>query len=602
MNKSLYHRGPDGGDLMVEENIGLAHRRLSIIDIENGAQPMSSRDGQLSIVFNGEIYNYIELRSELINYGYQFKTSSDTEVILHAYSQWGDECWNHLNGMWAIALYDRLKKRLVLCRDRIGEKPLYYFKNKELVCFASEIQAIGAFGIELEPAVEYTELYFSLGYIPDPYTFYKDLYKLAPGHFLIVEREGVTLNKYWDVPIREEKEMITDELEVLDTFTELFTDSVRIRMRTDVDFGALLSGGLDSSTIVGIMSGLSALPINTFTIGNTKRELDESDLASHVARRFKSNHTVEYPEIESFDYYLKLIVDHYNEPFGDSSAIPTGIISKVARSKVKVVLTGDGGDEVLSGYSAYQSEKFASFMKPLPSALTSIPSSAIGALKFLFSGTSLSYRANGYKNAFALASASFEERLYQKSSRTARVHIDALANHNSQYTFREFIADTMRNCPYSEPFYKLMFWNFKVSLPGDMLVKVDRMSMAHSLETRAPFLDHRLVEFMSQVDKSVKMKFLQRKSVLRKSFGHMLPKDILRAPKKGFRAPVRDWFKSAAFDNKLQGLINSNHGLSREVIKSLIDENRSGYADNGTFIWMLFVYSEWLKKNEELKG
>nr|MBA3705093.1 asparagine synthase (glutamine-hydrolyzing) [Bacteroidota bacterium] len=348
MTDVIAYRGPDGEGFYIDKNVALGHRRLSIIDLNTGDQPMISDDGTKVIVFNGEIYNYIEIRDQLKKFGYTFKTNSDTEVILNAFDKWGYDCQNMFNGMWAFAIWDTKKEELFLSRDRIGEKPLHYCISDNNLIFGSEIKSIFSFGVIREIRPELIELYLSLTNIPAPNTFYKNIYKLMPGHFLIIKDGGLKEYKYWDLPQLDELNMLTNKKEIYNTFQDLFNDAIKIRMRSDVPFGAFLSGGLDSSSIVAQMSKLSSIPVKTFTIGFSHKEFDESKLAEEVALKFKTEHYLDTVAAENFEAYLKHAVVHFDEPFGDSSAIPTNIVSAFASKKVKMVLTGDGGDEVLS--------------------------------------------------------------------------------------------------------------------------------------------------------------------------------------------------------------------------------------------------------------
>ena len=366
MTDMISHRGPDDEGYYINENIALGHRRLSIIDLCTGKQPMHSEDNNIILIFNGEIYNYIELKEELILLGYKFNTSSDTEVIINAYRAWGVNCQNHFNGMWAFALWDESLKRLFISRDRIGEKPLYFSKFDNSIIFGSEIKTLIAYGIPQTPMLELTELYLTLSFIPAPYTFYKNINQLMPGKFLLIDTMGIKEKSYWDLPDISEKDLIRDKDVIEKEFTKLFDDSVRIRMRSDVAFGAFLSGGLDSSCIVSAMANHTSKPIQTFTIGFENKEYDERNLARLVADKYHTDHHEGIVSSQHFDDALERVLYQYDDPFGDASAIPTGNISKYASEYVKMVLTGDGGDEVLSGYTTYQGEKFASQYQQLP--------------------------------------------------------------------------------------------------------------------------------------------------------------------------------------------------------------------------------------------
>jgi asparagine synthase (glutamine-hydrolysing) len=587
MTDSISHRGPDGEGFYLQNNLALGHRRLSIIDLSTGAQPMFNDDKSIALIFNGEIYNYIELRDELRQFGYHFKTSSDSEVIIKAYEKWGIGCQNKFNGMWAFALWDKKDKQLLLSRDRIGEKPLHYAIFENTLLFGSEIKSILAYGMPKASNYDLLDIYLTLSYIPAPYTFFKNIHKVKPGHCLIIQDSNVKEHKYWDLPEIDEDNMYSDKKKINENFCKLLTDSVRLRMRSDVPYGAFLSGGLDSSSVVSIMSKISAFPVETFTIGFKEKSYDERDLAATVARKFQTNHHEYIVEPDSFDESLSKVTCHFDEPFGDSSAIPTGYVSRFAASKVKMVLTGDGGDEVLSGYTTYQGEKFAGKYQKLPSWFKdSAPFLLSQISKPLKS--SIRYKLNRLHDVCYSSNLNFPDRYITKASWIDIPNIKKMVGDQNVYSAQEFISDLMKKCSYKDSFYKLMYLNLKLSLPDDMLVKVDRMSMAYSLETRTPFLDYRLIEYMVGVHKDIKMKKFERKTILRNTIGLSLPREILSAPKKGFSVPLREWFKGNSFDQKLQDLKDTIPFLNKEVVESVIYLNNTGKKDYGNFIWMLF--------------
>jgi asparagine synthase (glutamine-hydrolysing) len=595
MTDCVSYRGPDGEGFFVENNLALGHRRLSIIDLDSGNQPMFSDNKQFIITFNGEIYNYIELREELGKLGHTFKTNSDTEVILKAFEHWGYDCQNKFNGMWAFAIWDNVKKELFLSRDRIGEKPLHYGVHNNAFVFGSEIKSLVEFGIPKEIRPELIEIYLTLTNIPAPHTFYKNIHKLMPGHFLIVRGNEVREKKYWDLPEIDEENMISDKKEVYENFAFLLEDSVKIRMRSDVPFGAFLSGGLDSSSIVALMAGNSSEPIKTFTIGFDDKAFDESKLAKKVADKFKTEQYRETISPDKFSEIINKVALHYDEPFGDSSAIPTGYVSYFAAKKVKMVLTGDGGDEVLSGYTSYQGIKLANLINKFPGIITdSIPFVNDSVAKF-FKGKSR-YKLNKISSVIRTANMSFSEKVTKKIAYTDITNIKKLSEKISGVIkIEDYISDFINKTTYQGDFYKLMYLNFKHDLPNDYLVKVDRMSMAYSLEARVPFLDHRLIEYMVKVDKNVKMQGWERKSVLRNTHGKRLPDAVLNASKKGFAIPIRDWFKESTLESQLNSNLNFvSELLDEETIKRIVEENKIGERDNGDFIWTLMLLNKFI--------
>jgi asparagine synthase (glutamine-hydrolysing) len=596
MTDCVSYRGPDAEGFYLKNNIAIGHRRLSIIDIAGGVQPMISEEKDLVLTFNGEIYNYIELREELKALGHSFTTNSDTEVIIKAYKTWGTDCQNKFNGMWAFALWDEKKQELFISRDRFGEKPLHYSLYNNTFVFGSEIKSLAAFGIPLEPRSELLEIYLTFTYIPGPDTFYKNIYKLQPGHFLILKDGKLNLTKYWDLPQIKEKEMIRDRKEVYQTFETLLKDSIRIRMRSDVPFGAFLSGGLDSSSIVSLMSKYSKKPVSTFTIGFNDSSFDESSLALDVAKKFKTDHQRGTVEQGNFDDTIKKLAHHFDEPFGDSSAIPTDHVSRFASEKVKMVLTGDGGDETLSGYISYTGIKLSGKIKRIPKFIRKIIVSVIAFAAALTKGKAR-YKLNKMARIIKTADLDFVERMVTKASTTDLAQVKELTSHiKNIIKVEDYIRSVMSNCTFEDEFYKLMYFHYKLSLPNDYLVKVDRMSMANSIETRLPFLDYRLVEFMSRVHKDIKMDGWERKSVLRRSIGKDLPASLLNAPKRGFGIPLREWFKKESFTTLLdQNLSKVCLSLHKETIQKIINENKEGKKDNGNFIWALLMLDKQLK-------
>jgi asparagine synthase (glutamine-hydrolysing) len=591
----LIHRGPDGAGYFAENEIALGHRRLSIIDLNTGDQPMKYHDKNYIIVFNGEIYNYVELKYELEQDGYIFKTNSDTEVILAAYKKWGIDCQNKFNGMWAFALWDNENKKLFLSRDRMGEKPLFYAIHDNSIIFSSEIKSLLKYGVPQKPNTDLLQLYFSFGYIPEPNSFYKNIFKLPAANCLIVHKGEIKINEYWKFNQIDELPLISDRKFVHDEFLSLLKDSVRIRMRSDVPFGAFLSGGLDSSTIVALMSDVSKNPISTFTIGFKERQFDERELANDVALMYKTNHHEHLVEPATFEESLEKVMFHFDEPFGDSSAIPTGYVSRHAVSKVKMVLTGDGGDEVLSGYKPYQGEKFASQYQRIPNFIRKPLPGVIGFFSNYFKGN-LRYEMNRAVKVLTNSSLPFNERFVKKLWLSQEV-ANQLTMDKTLITTSDYVNQFFNSFGMSrDPFYQLMRWHFKMDLQNDYLTKVDRMSMAYSLETRLPFLDFRLLELMIRVDKHIKMEGYTRKSVLRHTMKSKLPKSILNAPKKGFGVPLREWFKGDDFNERLKQLYTKDIGLNKNLIKKLVEDNVSGRYDYGNIIWMMLVYKAWIEK------
>jgi asparagine synthase (glutamine-hydrolysing) len=593
MTDALTHRGPDADGSYVDGNLGLGHRRLAIIDLSTGQQPMSTADGALVLVFNGEIYNYLELRDELRQLGATFRTDSDTEVILRAYEQWGVACQARFNGMWSFALWDQRQRQLFVSRDRMGEKPLHWAVHDDTFLFGSEIKSLLAYGMPPAARTELLHLYLTLGYIPAPHTFYRDIRKLRPGHYLLVRDGRVEERRYWELPQVAEPEMLTRREPVYEQFATLLADSVRLRMRSDVPFGALLSGGLDSASVVSLMTRVTRIPVETFTIGFDEPAFDERGLAREVARALGTHQHEFVVRPEGFEESMAMALRHFDEPFGDSSAIATGRVCRHARQHVKMVLTGDGGDEALSGYTTYQGEQFASQYQRLPRGVQAGIPRLLNLAAAPLSGTAR-YRLNRAANVCASARDAFVPRLISKLASVSPAILDGmLAGAPPVWRVEDWLAEELKDCRYVDPFYQLMYFQFRISLPDQMLTKVDRMSMAHSIETRLPFLDHRLVEFMAGVSKTVKLPGYQRKHVLRQTVARTLPSSLLSAPKRGFSVPLREWFKGNALERQLSRLRDMEFELAPDVVRRVVEENRAGRQDHGNFIWMLLMLQEW---------
>jgi asparagine synthase (glutamine-hydrolysing) len=597
MTDVISHRGPDGEGFYIKQNLALGHRRLAIIDLCTGKQPMYSEDHKNILVFNGEIYNYLELKEELILLGNKFTTTSDTEVIINAYRTWGIDCQNHFNGMWAFALWDETLERLFISRDRIGEKPLYFSKFDHSFIFGSEIKAILAYGVPQIPKTEMTELYLTLSFIPAPYTFFEHIHQLMPGKYLLVNRHDIKEETYWNLPDISEKDLVKDKAFIEKEFARFFDDSVRIRMRSDVEFGAFLSGGLDSSCVVSAMANHTSKPIQTFTMGFKNKQYDERNLAKLVADKYHTVHHECIVSSEHFDEALNKVLLQYDDPFGDASAIPTGQISKYAAKYVKMVLTGDGGDEVLSGYTTYQGEKFANQYQLLPSPIRKLLLALAKISAKPFRGN-LRYKLNRVAKVLESSNQPFENRLLSKLCQTSPENLAQIISPESKsISFFDFYENAMKGCRFKDPFYKLMYFQHKVTLPGDMLTKVDRMSMAYSIETRVPFLDHRIIELLFGVHKSIKTKGYVNKIILRNAVAnHSLPKELLAAPKKGFIVPLKDWFKEDNLNIKIKDILlanNDNSAYNSKGIEKLINENMNGKSNVGNFIWMVIVLKKW---------
>jgi asparagine synthase (glutamine-hydrolysing) len=542
MTHTLAHRGPDGDGYFMHGGVGLGHRRLSIIDLATGDQPFMSEDKNLILVYNGELYNYLEIRSELKSRGRRFRTESDTEVLLQAYDEWGPDCLTRFNGMWAFALWDEKRQRLFCARDRLGEKPFYYALWNDSFVFGSEMKALFAAGVPRDVNEEMLDAILCFGYLPAPYTFYSSIRKLPAGCYLTAQAGRVDVQRYWDVPSRPAEELRTDAPAIYREFEQLFDDSVRLRMRSDVPVGAFLSGGLDSASVVAAMSAASPGAVKTCTIGFDSSGADERSLARLVARKFNTDHSESLVEAEHADLLLKKLAWHFDEPFADTSALPTYEVSRIARKLVTVVLTGDGGDEVLGGYPVHLREKLVSIWSNVPWVLRA-PLAWAGDKALLASDLGgRNRRAQRARRVLATANSDFVSRLEARQIGFTAAQRRLLVAGNSRVRpAREFIEEALASSAARDGFGLLSYWLQRVELPERFLLKVDRCSMANSLEARVPFLDHRIVELLSNVSTSVKMPGLTRKEVLRRTIGKRLPPALLSAPKRGFEPPMLDW-------------------------------------------------------------
>jgi asparagine synthase (glutamine-hydrolysing) len=588
MTDMVRHRGPDGEGLHIAPGLGLGHRRLAIIDPATGQQPMMDAETQNIIVYNGEVFNYVEIRAELTAAGHRFCTDSDTEVILKGYAQWGERCLDRFNGMWAFAIWDHSRQRLFLARDRLGIKPLHYCVDAERIVFASEMKSLFAAGVPRMPDTSLLDVYLTLGYIPAPYSFFSGVRKLLPGQYLLTDGEHTEIHRYWDLPAMAEGDMRRDAVAVQEEFANLLGDAVRISMRSDVPFGAFLSGGLDSASVVTLMAEQTRLPVETFTIGFDDPAFDERRLARLVSTRVNTRHHETVVSPDDLEAALHQVAFHYDEPFGDSSALPTSHVARLAAGHVKMVLTGDGGDEVLSGYPAYQVEKLAGSYLRVPHSVRRCAEVLIGGVAGLTRGR-MRYAANRYYRLLTTTAAPFEDRLLAKTAWLEEDRRRALLAGVRVHCARDVFVELMRDCPYRDSFYRLMYFNYKVSLPDDMLTKVDRMTMAWSLEARVPFLDHRLVELMSVVHKDVKLPGLTRKAVLRKTVGRKLPGALLAAGKRGFVTPLRSWFRQGDLADSAVKRAVATAGLSSPAVEQILAEQREGQRDYGNLLWMLMV-------------
>ena len=604
MNQVQFHRGPDEGAIYTDPGVGLGHRRLSIIDLSSGQQPMTSADERATIVYNGEVYNFPELRQQLSQKGYQFYTHCDTEVILNAWLEWRERCVDYLRGMFAFAIWDRKYQSLFIARDRLGIKPLYYaiLPGNKLV-FGSELKALMAhplFQRDIDP--DAVEDYFAFGYVPDPKTIFHDAYKLPPGYRATIKRgdNAVVPQQYWDLPFTPNP--VTSERQLKEELIERLREVVRIRMVADVPLGAFLSGGVDSGAIVALMAEISRTPVNTCSIGFDHRDFDETDYAQQVAERFHTNHYVQTVESDDFDMLDKLVA-MYDEPFADSSALPTYRVCELARQRVTVALSGDGGDENLAGYRRYRWFAAEETMRNLiPS---SIRSPLFGLLAQLYPKADWAPRPLRAKATFqAIARSSLEGYFHSVSflndEMRRQLFSDEFKSELQGYQAIEVFKRIAKNAPTEDALSTVLYTDFKTYLPGDILTKVDRASMAHSLEVRVPLLDHQFVEWVSGIRPELKLKEREGKYIFKKALQSRLPNDILYRPKMGFGVPLAAWFRGPLRDRisemVLSGPMLDAGCFNAGYLKTMVDQHLSGKRDHSTPIWTLLMFDAFLRK------
>ncbi len=594
MNSLIKYRGPDDDGKYADTQAALGMRRLSIIDLCTGKQPIYNEDNTKVIVFNGEIYNYRELRESLISKGHIFKTKSDTETILHAYEEYGHGCPDKLNGMFAFAIYDILKKELFIARDRAGEKPLYYYADKEKLVFASELKSIiKCFDIKKEINIDALNQYFSLTYIPAPLTIFQNIYKLESGSYILYKEGMLQVERYWDID-SQKSDLIYNYEECKKKLREYMFRSVENKMISDVPLGAFLSGGIDSGIVVGIMSRLSSKPVETFTIGFKIKEFDESDRAKIVAQNNKTNHHVHYLDYNDAVDEIDTILDTFDEPFADSSSIPTYFVSKFAREHVTVALTGDAGDELFAGYSKYLVNYYSDMYNKVPAFLRrrvferlvySLPdrSSMTRKMRKVIENAGQDVFTKRKNLMFMGFNGNKTEELLKR---------DFISRGSS-----EFIDETYYKNKTFDELTKTLYTDFKVVLEGDMLVKVDRMSMLNSLETRVPLLDKDIVELAFRMPSGYKLRGRDQKHIFKDTFKDLIPDELLNKSKRGFAVPIGEWFKGP-LKERLQGLLAeefiAEQGIFNfDYIKKLLEDHFSERVNNAYPLWALFVFQNW---------
>lgn len=598
------HRGPDGAGVWTAPGVGLGHRRLSIIDLAGGAQPMANQDGSLIVTFNGEIYNFAEIRAELEERGHRFRSHSDTEVILHAYRQWGEECVHRFNGMFAFALYDQGTQSLWLVRDRLGVKPLYYAPISDgSVIFGSELKVLLAHPLlRREPDLTAIEDYLALGYVPDDACIVAGVKKLGAGeHLKLLRGRGLPApRRYWDVSFADRSSAKPAAL--VEELTALMRDAVRSRMVADVPLGAFLSGGVDSSSVVALMAEASPRAVKTCTIGFDVPSLDETRHADHVARRFATDHRTRL--VSPDDYGLiDTLVAHFDEPFADASALPTYRVCELAREEVTVALSGDGADEAFAGYRRHlfqhRGEKLRSFLpqsirRPLFGTLGRLYPKADWAPRFLRAKSTFQELGISGAEAYARSVGVTPPEL------RARLYTESFAQKTDGHRAEDRIIRMMENAPARDPLDRAQYADIRLWLPGDILTKTDRMSMAVSLEAREPLLDYRLVEFAARLPVGQRIHGNGGKYLMKRAMEAYLPQEILYRDKMGFVTPISHWFRDALAGEAeavaSRSALAQSGWFDATRMATLVEDHKSGRTDHGRLLWQLLILDKSLTR------
>ncbi len=597
MCDQIRHRGPDDDGYHVDGGCGIGMRRLSIIDLHSGHQPISNEDGSIWVVFNGEIYNYQELRQDLIRRGHRFKTNSDTETLIHLYEEEGVAGISKLRGMFAYAVWDARDRSLLLVRDRFGKKPLYFATLPSGLYFGSELKCLRVAGVPLEIDREAIRLYLQFNYIPDPWSPFLAIRKLAPGSWMRYRADGrVETGTYWTLPAPAEKASADLDEETAGTrVREIFDESVRLRMISDVPLGAFLSGGIDSSAIVASMAMQSPEPVKTFSIGFEGATTNELPFAKMVSLQYRTEHHEIQVTPASVDLIPK-IVRACDEPFGDGAAIPTYIMSEFARQYVKVVLTGDGGDEIFGGYESFFRVEAMRWADKIPQFVRPLLKGIAGALPYSAYGKNMLYalsRPTPLARYFEMNSAPFFQR-------QQLLKPEWMLPEDPRYLPKAFARCLLPEG--ADLLSQALYFEATAKLTGDMLVKVDRASMACSIEVRCPFLDHELADYAARIPHSWKLSEGTGKRILLKAIGYRLPPEVVNRKKMGFSFPLAVWFrgplKSFLWDHLTSQSFIDRGITSPEFVRHMLEEHQSGRRDNSYSLYMLLFLELWFRENE----
>jgi len=595
MTDTLWHRGPDAAGYHFESGVGLGHRRLSIIDLNTGQQPISNEDESVWVVFNGEVYNHLELRSWLESKCHVFRTKSDTEVIVHLYEEIGEDCFAQLRGMFAIALWDRRKRRVLLARDRLGKKPLFYHFHNSLVVFGSELKAVTASGrapqnLDLKALSDY----FTFLYILAPKSIYRDVWKVPPAHYLVFSQHGMRSQCYWDLHFGDTERR--SEREWCEAIRNSLMEAVRVRLMSEVPLGSFLSGGMDSSAVVACMAALQDSPVATCTVGFEEERYSEVEYARTAAEHLHSEHseTIVRPNATQI---VERLAWHYDEPFADSSAIPTYYVAEAARKRVTVALTGDGGDETFAGYKRYvyhlQDDRLRSlFPSPLRHGVFQPLGRWYPALetapRFLRAKSLLHRLGRDPLEAYL-------DRITVPEAIREGLLSNDVAEEQGGYDPRDQFREHDRRAGTDDILSRLQYVDIKTYLPDDICVKVDRATMAVSLEARCPLLDHKLMELAARIPPSLRLQGNSGKYIFRKAVESMFPGRFLERPKKGFGVPVAEWFRGELREWAEGVMFEPDGLLNIKYLRHLWDRHQKNLQDHSAVLWGVFMLRQWQK-------
>jgi asparagine synthase (glutamine-hydrolysing) len=597
MCDSIIHRGPDDEGFHVEGPVAIGMRRLSIIDLSTGHQPISNEDGTVWVVFNGEIYDYQALRSDLISQGHRFHTHSDTETLVHLYEQEGIDGLHRLRGMFSFCIWDSVARKILLVRDRFGKKPLYYTQLPQGLYFGSELKCLRAAGVPLEIDPAALRLYFQFQNIPDPYSIFRNVRKLEPGGWLEYSADGkLRTGRYWTLPTPvADTPADFSESEMCRRIRDKFDEAVRIRMIADVPLGAFLSGGIDSSSVVASMALQSSDRVKTFSIGFEEAAFNELKYAEMVARKYGTDHHEIVVKPDSVSLTERL-VRQFDEPFADSSAIPTFIVSEFAACHVKVALSGDGGDELFGGYESFQVVQHLAKWDRVPKLVRRAMSAVADSLPYSTYGKNYLYMVSRQTSLARYLESNYAPYLMRKELLEPEWMLPA----DEQFALKAFPNSLLPTG--ADPLSQALYFEATSKLSGDMLVKVDRMSMAVSLEVRSPMLDHELADIAAQVPHAYKIRNGQGKHILIQALGDRLPPELLNRPKMGFAIPLAQWMRGPLREMLWDHLTGSrflNRGIaSPRFVRHLLDEHESGRRDNCSWLWALLVLEMWFREFE----